>query len=70
MAGAEDFDDASGGGLCCSSGLAPKWQGHGLVALALVGLALITEEVMEPHLLGMELWSSSMTHAASIGLVL
>jgi hypothetical protein len=32
-----------GGGLCRPSGLAPMWQGQGLVALALIELALITE---------------------------
>jgi hypothetical protein len=70
MAEAGDFDDASGGGLCHPSDLSPKWQGQGLVALALVELALVTEEVMAPHLVGTELLSSSMTYAASVGLVL
>jgi hypothetical protein len=63
MADAEVVDDPSVGSLHRPPGLALKRQGHGLGALVLVELSLITKEAMESFLLGIELLSSSMTCA-------
>jgi hypothetical protein len=70
MADGEVGYESSPGSLCRLPSLAPKWQGQGLDALALIEPALITKEAMESRLLGTELLSSAMMCAVPARLVL